>query len=83
MNNNVSHTHILAKIKWYGDHPRKKWFKNSITVSAKLFEEDSEASFMPLCRIMSRCETIQQNVYFDYGEDNAIVCIPLTRRILN
>ena len=74
-------THILAKVKWYEDHPRKQWFENSISLSATLFVAESEASFMPVSRIMLRCATIQQKIMFDYGEDNVIVCIPLTRRV--
>ena len=44
--------HILAKVKWYEDHPRKNWFKNSIVVCSALFVADSEASFIPVSRIV-------------------------------
>ena len=47
--------HILAKVKWFQDHPRKNWFRNSIVLSATLSEGDSEALFVPISRIMSRC----------------------------
>lgn len=30
---------------------------------------------------MSRSVMIEQSLKFDYGEDNVIVCMPLTRRI--
>lgn len=72
--------HILAKVKWYEDHPRKFWMNHSIVLSATLFHDESEASFIPVSRIMSRCATIKQSMKFDYGEDN-VVCIPLHRRL--
>ena len=47
--------HIFAKVKWYEDHPQKFFFGNGSLVSATTFERESEATFLPLCRIMSRC----------------------------
>ena len=73
--------HLLAKVRWYEDHPRKFWFKNSIVLSATLFDGESEAAFIPVSRIMSRCATIKRTLTFDYGEDSVIVCIPLIRRL--
>ena len=75
--------HILAKVKWYQDHPCKSWFKNSILVATTLFDADGAAAFIPVSRIMSRCATIRQTVVFDYGEDTVNVCIPLVRRIID
>ena len=73
--------HILAKVKWFQDHPRKNWFSNSVILSATLFEADSEASFIPVSTIMSRCVFVKQSILFDYGSDNVNVCMPLIRRI--
>lgn len=73
--------HIFAKVKWYEDHPRKNWLKNSIILSATLFDTESESSFIPVSRFMSRCAMVKQTLTFDYGEDNVNVFIPLTRRI--
>lgn len=73
--------HLLAKVKWYEDHPRKNWFNNSIILSATLFDGESEASFIPVSRIMTRCAVISRSLKFDYGEDHVVVCIPLIRRI--
>ena len=75
--------HILAKVKWFQDHPRKNWFSNSVILSATLFDADSEASFIPVSRIMSRCAFVKQSILFDYGSDNVNVCMPLIRRITN
>ena len=61
--------HILAKVKWYDDHPRKPWFGNSIIVSSTLHTNESEATFMPVSRIMSRCARIEQMLKFDHGTD--------------
>ena len=74
-------TFNFAKVKWYDDHPRKFWFKNSVVVSSTLFIEESEASFLPLSRIMSNCAIVEQSTQFDYGIDKVNVCIPLVRRI--
>jgi hypothetical protein len=73
--------HLFAKVKWFEDHPRKNWFSNSIIVSATLYDTESESSFVPVSRIMSRCAIVQQSVKFDFGEDHVNICIPLTRRI--
>ena len=73
--------HILAKVKWYDDHPRKAWFGNSIIVSSTLHTNESEATFMPISRIMSRCARIEQMLKFDYGTDKVNVWMPLIQRI--
>ena len=75
--------HILAKVKWFQDHPRKNMLKNSIILSATLFDTESKASFIPVSRIMSRCAIIKQTLRFDYGSDIVNVCMPLVRRIDN
>lgn len=59
--------HIVAKVKWFQDHPRKNWYGNSIVLSATLFDGDSEASFVPVSRIMSRCAILKKSILFDYG----------------
>lgn len=75
--------HILAKVKWYQDHPRKNWFKNSIILSATLFSGDCEATFIPVSRIMSRCARTEQTLLFDYGSDKVNIFLPLVRRIMD
>ena len=74
--------HILAKVKWFQDHPRKNWFRNSIALSATLSEGDSEASFVLIGRIMSRC-ACKRSIQFDFGVDSVIVAMPLTRRVID
>lgn len=74
------HPYLLAKVKWYEDHPRKNWFKNSVILSTTIFSAESEASFIPVSRIMSRCATAKESITFDYGIDNVTVGLPLTRR---
>lgn len=54
-----------AKVKWYEDHPRKNWLGNSIILSATLFDTESESSFVPVSRIMSRCAIVAQSLRFD------------------
>lgn len=44
--------HIIAKVSWYEDHPRKFWMKHSIVLSATLLDCESEASFLPVSRII-------------------------------
>lgn len=73
--------HIFAKVKWFDDHVRKNWFKNSIVVSCTLFSNETEASFLPVSRIMSRCARSEETLQLDYGTDKVNVCIPFTRRI--
>ena len=73
--------HIFAKVKWFDDHVRKNWFKNSIIVSCTLFSDETEASFLPVSRIMSRCARSEETLQLDYGQDKVNVCIPFTRRI--
>ena len=75
--------HILAKVRWFQDHPRKNILKNSIILSSTLFDTESKASFIPVSRIMSRCAIIKQTLRFDYGSDIVNVCMPLIRRIDN
>ena len=82
INDKPDEAHILAKVNWYEDHPRKFWLNHSIILSTTLLDGgENEASFVPVSRIMSRCATVKQSLTFDYGEDNVIVCIPLHRRI--
>ena len=73
--------HILAKVKWFDDHVRKNWFKNSIVVSCTLYSNESEASFLPVSRIMSRCARSEETLQLDYGADKVNISIPFTRRI--
>ena len=83
ISNTNDQPHILAKVKWYQDHPRKNWYKNSIVLSASLFNSDSEACFIPVSRIMSRCARIKQTLLFDFGSHNVNICMPIVRRIMD
>ena len=73
--------HMLAKVKWYDDHPRKAWFRNSIIVLSTLHMNESEVTFMPISRIMSKYARIDQMLKFDYGTDKVNLCMPFIWRI--
>ena len=47
--------HLLARDKWYQDHPQKFVLGNGIVLSATITENMSSASFIPVSRIVSRC----------------------------
>ena len=76
----VSKTHILAKVQWYGDHPRRNSFHSSITLCSTVFDGESSACYIPVSRIMCRCALSSPvTMQFDYGVDNVLVAIPLIK----
>ena len=71
--------HNLARISWLQDHPRRSFLRHSNVFCATVNESDSEACFMPVCRIAGRCAFTKTGYDFDYGHDNVAVCIPVLK----
>ena len=72
-------THILARVQWYGDHPRRSHLHSSIVITSTVFDSDSCASFIPISRIMGQCAISSPlSLKFDYGVDSVLVAIPLS-----
>ena len=69
-------TTLLAHIKWYEEHPRRNHFHHSIIVCGTLFCPMSNASFIPVSRIMGRCTTLKTRYQFDYGQDCITIAVP-------
>ena len=75
---------LLARVKWFEEHPRRNYFYQSVVVCGKLFSGDSYATFIPVSRIMGRCTITQTSFLFDYGEDNITLAIPcIKNKLLN
>ena len=73
-------TVVLARLEWYGDHPRRHFLHSSVLVGSTVFEPKSCVSFMPVSRIMCRCAvSTPLSLTFDYGVDRVYVSIPLTK----
>lgn len=47
-----SHPHILAKVRWYMDHPRRSHIHSSVIVCATTFETSTSCQFIPVARSM-------------------------------
>ena len=72
--------HILAKVSWLQDHPRKLMkYKNGIIMAATVYDMPSSAQYIPVSRIISHCGVIERTVQLDYGEDKVIFAIPIRR----
>ena len=71
--------HLLARVKWYQDHPQKFVLGNGIVLSATVTERMSSASFIPVSRIISRCAMFHTTLQLSYGEDKVCVAIPVKR----
>ena len=70
--------HILARVQWYGDHPRRGHLHSSIIVTSTVFDSDSCASFVPVSRIMCQCAISSPLSFkFDYGMDSVMIAMPL------
>ena len=75
--------HILAKVLWYQDHPRKlSMYQGGILLSATLFDSYTSASYIPVSRIISRCAVLDCTMTFDYGADYVKVVIPLQKPLI-
>ena len=40
--------HVLARVKWYGDHPRQSFVHSSLVICSSVFDSESCASFIPI-----------------------------------
>lgn len=67
---------LLARIKWFENHPRRDHFHRSIIVCGTLFCGNSSATFIPVSRIMGRCTILKTRYQFDYGQDCITIAIP-------
>ena len=71
-------THMLARVRWYGDHPRRSSLHSSVILCSTVLDPESCASFIPVSRIMCRCALSSSvSMKFDYGFDNVLVVVPL------
>jgi len=75
----INKTHILARIQWNQDHPRKFHFGNGIIISSSVYDTLSCASFMPVSRIITPCAVVDKKMQMDYGEDSVRIALPLWR----
>lgn len=71
-------THVIARMEWFKNHPQQHHFGSDTEVWATDFESQSEASFMPLHRALSKCAITTDIVKFTsvYSERVCIV-VPL------
>lgn len=47
--------HLFAKVKWYQDHIRPRYFYSPIRLVCTLFESESKYSFIPVSCFLCRC----------------------------
>lgn len=79
-NERKSYTVVLARLEWYGDHPRRHYLHSSVLICSTVFEPESSASFMPIGRKMCRCAVSSPlSLSFDFGVDCVYVSVPLTK----
>ena len=71
--------HIIAKVKWYMNHPQASFIHPLIKVCATVFDGDSPASFIPVSRIGGRVAIAKSTLQFEYGEDVVIIAVPLLK----
>lgn len=75
---NLSKTHALVRVQWYGDHLQRDYMDSSIIIASTVFDNESCASFMPVNRIFSVCASSSPFSFkFDYGEDSIMIAVPL------
>ena len=73
-------THMLARVRWYCDHPRRDSLHSSVILCSSVLDPESCASFIPVSRIMCRCALSSSvSMKFDYGVDNVLVAVPLLK----
>jgi len=74
--------HVLARVNWFHDHPRRDYFHPSVILCANTFECVGPASFIPASRIIARC-AIAQDCWckFDYGDDKVCIAVPLLKKV--
>ena len=77
----LSVNHILAKVSWYMDHPKRDHLHSTVTICSTNFDSVLCAPFMPVARIAGRCAIARTVMKFEYGEDVVNVVVPLLRNI--
>ena len=74
----TTNCHVLAQVKWYGDHPRPCFVYSSLVVCSSVFDAESCASFIPISGIFSSCAvSSSQEFSIDFGLDRVIFAVPL------
>ena len=74
--------HVLARVNWFHDHPRRDYFHPSVILCANTFECVGPASFIPASRIIARCALAQDCwCKFDYGDDKVCIAVPLLKKV--
>ena len=71
--------HIMARVKWYMDHPQRAKMHPPIILCAATFDSDSSAYFIPVSRFEGRVAIVKTMFKFDYGEDHIVVAVPLLK----
>ena len=72
----TTNCHVLAQVKWYGDHPRQSFVHSSLVVCSSVFDAESCASFIRISEIFSRCAVFSsQEFSFDFGLDRVIFAV--------
>ena len=77
-NRAVATPHLLARVKWFQDHPQKFLLKNGIVIASTVYESEQCSTFIPVSRIITQCATVTKYLQLSYGEDH--VCIALHLR---
>lgn len=73
--------HVLAKVSWYMDHPKRDHLRSTVTICSTTFDSVTSASFLPVARIAGRCAIAKSVLKFDYGEDTVNIIVPLSKNI--
>ena len=71
--------HIMARVKWYMDHPQREKLHPPTLICATVFDPDSSACFIPVSRIAGRAAITKTMFMFDYGEDHIAIAVPLLK----
>ena len=80
--NDDTYSHILARVRWFQDHPCRDTHIPTLIVTSTLFDPENSATFIPVSRIAGRCAYSKAVVLFDYGEDVVNICVPLHAAVL-
>ena len=76
----TSKSHILVRVQWYGDHPRRDYIHSSVILCSTVFDNESSACFIPISRVMCRCVISSPvSLTFDYGTDRVFVAVPILK----
>ena len=67
---------ILARVKWFEEHPCRDFIHKSVIVCSTLYCSESCSLFIPATRILGRCTVTHCNFQFDFGEDTVTIAIP-------